>query len=507
MVPNTSIILTYQHSSEREPLFYACLSNLSRLLGNDAEICVHEVGPKRHLELPPKYKYLYTPYSGIFHRAWALNRGVKKLSTGSMLVLMDSDLIVSPSWAQEILTCKTPSIAWQQLKLLDQEGTKTYLGSRYLNDLTIYKTKHPSMGGAAGGAMIIPRELFYSLKGIPEDFLGSWGGEDNVFWAKLIRLGYKLGKFNSTIYHLHHSPSTPRITEIQRKAIPMLQWKAQEWKKYIDIVGDSWGSASPQEYKTPGIKTVSNASGIKLTIAMLSWLRYEKLLETLNSLYSTLTIPINLTLMVQGEENLTTPQRREVRTLANKFAGNDLFFTKGNIGTGPARKLLLNRALNHFHTPYINLGDDDTTYTPGSIENAIKLLDKDQSIGVCSIRYKPRMYKLDSQTNPWELRAFDAIKPLEDVDCTGSASAFIRRDVFDLCSIDPYYSIGNWDLDLFLQIRSIGWRIVNYQKDPSMQAINNWGGCKKYKAARMNRAGINRSVKYFKEKWVLRRSV
>jgi len=507
MVCRTSIIIPYQHSKEREPLFYACLSNLLSLLGNSVEICIHEVGPEKHLNIPKKCKYLYTHYKGVFHRAWAINRGVRKLASGKMLLIMDGDLIVPHEWTEEILTYDKIAIAWSRLYLLNKEGTDQYLNSRYINNLNVYKTKNPSMGSAAGGAMIIPKSIFFKVKGIPEDFYGSWGGEDNVFWSKLIRLGYKIDRFKSTIHHLDHSRSTPRVAKIQQKTVPMLQWKGREWSKYIALIENSWGAKVPEEKALPNFNTVSKASGIKLTIAMLSWLRYEKLINTLKSLHSTLTIPINLTLMVQGKELLTTSQRREIRSLANKFAGNDLFFTNGNIGTGPARDILVRRALNHFYTPYINLGDDDTTYTPNSIENAIKFLDNDHSVGVCSIRYKPRMYKLDSQTNPWELRAFDAIKPMEDVDCTGSASAFIRREVFDICSIDPFYSIGNWDLDLFLQIRSIGWRIVNYQKDDSMQAINDWGGCKAYKAARLNRVGIGRSVKYFKEKWVLRRSV
>ena len=507
MVCKASIILPFQWSAEREALFYACLSNLVRLLGNDVEICVHEVGPERHLDLPSKYKYLYTRYKGVFHRAWALNRGVRKLATSNKLVIMDSDLIVSYSWIKEMLDCKTQSIAWGKLSLLNKEGTKIYLGSIYIDRLKIKQTKSPSMGSAAGGAMIVPKKLFYNIGGIPEDFMGSWGGEDNAFWAKLIQTGHKIGRFKSEIFHLDHSKSTPRVSNIQKKVVPMLQWKKVQWRKYIDLVGNSWGNTSPETYKTPNVEIVSKESGIKLTIAMLSWLRYDKLISTLNSLYNTLTIPINLVLMVQGSELLLTSQRRTIRSLANKFAGNDLFFTKGNIGTGPARSILVKRALNRFHTPYINLGDDDTTYTKGSVESAIETLENDRSIGVVSIRYKDKIYVLDSQHNPYDLLPTVVRSDKDEVDCTGSASAFIRREVFDLCEIDSFYIIGYWDLDLFLQIRSIGWKIVNCETFEGMKAINNWGGSIEYRKARTNKVNILKGRAHFKSVWGLRKTI
>lgn len=507
MVCRASIILTYQHSREREPLFYACLANLIKLLGNNVEICVHEVGPDRYLDLPQKIKYLYTYYTGIYHRAWALNRCVKKLATCEYLVLMDSDLIVSPRWCEEVLTFDSQAIAWQRLHLLNEEGTKTYLGMSYIDRSKIKQIKHPSMGSAAGGALFISKKLFYDVCGIPEDFMGSWGGEDNAMWAKLVHTGHKIGKFTSDIYHLHHSPSTPRVTDIQRKVIPMLLWKKKQWNNYIQQVGASWGLSNPESFNSPDISTVTRSSDIKLTIAMLSWLRYDKLINTLDSLYNTLTIPINICLMVQGEEKLTTQQRKYIRSLVNKFEGNDLFFTKGNIGTGPARSILVNRALNKFNTPYINLGDDDTTYTPNAVENAIELLDNDRSIGVCSIRYKEKIYVLDSQHNPYDLLPTTVKSTKNDVDCTGSASAFIRREVFNLCKIDTFYIIGYWDLDLFLQVRSLGWRIVNYAKDKNMRAINNWGGNKEYRKARTNREQILIGRKHFKTIWNLRKTI
>jgi GT2 family glycosyltransferase len=502
-----SIVLTYQHTEERLKLFYACLTSVLEHIAGRAEICVHEVGTKRHLRLPARVKYKFTKYSGVYHRAWALNRCVKTLSKGDMLILMDSDLIVTQEWAEEILSTTTQSIAWGKLSILSESGTTTYLNTSYIDRSKIERIKSPSMGSAAGGAMIVPRALFYSVKGIPEDFMGSWGGEDNAFWAKLTHLGNKIGKFTSEIFHLHHSNSTPRVHHIQRKVVPMLLWNSKQWNKHIELIHDSWGLEVPGDYTSPSISFVSSFSAPRITFAMLSWLRYDKLLNTLEKLYDTLTIPANIVLMVQGAEKLEPEQRRAIRVLAGRFEGKDVFFTNGNIGTGPARRELVRRATNRYYTPYINLADDDTTYTPGSVEAALDLLDEDQSLGVVGIRYKPRMYMLNSQLDPTHLSAIDGKKPIEYVDCTGSASAFIRREVFDTCKIDPFYKIGNWDLDLFLQVRSVGWRMVNYKAFPQMHAINDYGGEWEYRKVRLNRVGINKSSKYFKKKWGLAKAV
>ena len=129
------------------------------------------------------------------------------------------------------------------------------------------------------------------------------------------------------------------------------------------------------------------------------------------------------------------------------------------------------------------------------------------SIGIVGIRYKPKIYLLDSHTDPKVLAPFNATKDLEFVDSTGSASAFMRREIFDTCRIDPSYIIGQWDLDLCLQARAVGWKIANYKAFPEMKAMNKWGGCAEYRRARRNREAIRNSIKRMKQKWGLRKAV
>lgn len=501
-----SIIIPYQHLPERESLFYACLENLLRLC-RGFEICIHEVGPSPHLNVPRRCKYLFTKFNGVFHRAWAINRGVKELATGDILILMDGDLIITRKWVDEVLNCDPPSAAWGRINWLSEEGTRKYLKTRSIDDGSIERTRTPSRGGAAGAATAIRRDLFFNVSGIPEDFAGSWGGEDNAFWAKLSQLDYKFKSFKCTITHLYHPKSTPQVRSIQKKVLPMLYWTRSQWKEYVRMVGSDWGLENPDIVIKPSFNYISTIRDARLTIAMLSWLRFDKLINTLTSHLETITIPVNLVLMIQGSENLNKKQKRRVKDLANQFSMSDVFFTKGNIGTGPARKALLSRTLRRFQTEYINLADDDTTYTDGSVEEILRILDEDPSIGVAGIRYKGNVYKLDSVFNPTTFRITEAEHPVEVVDSTGSASAFIRRDVFNLCRIDPTYIIGEWDIDLFMQARAVGWKMVNVQTFPEMGAVNDYGGPPEYKKARLNRKEIKNSVNYFKQKWGLDRAL
>lgn len=488
-----SVIIPYQHLPERESLLYRCIESLVLSSNGQLEICIHEVGEEPKLNLPSKYKYLFTEYQGVFHRAWAINRGVKKLATKEMLILMDGDLIVTPEWYQEVIECDCPSVGWGRINSLDAHGE-------------IEKSKTPSKGSAAGGITIIPHQLFLDLSGIPEDFIGSWGGEDNAFWSKLTSLGYPFRSLSSTITHLYHPKTTPRIRKIQKKALPMFYWNSGQWKDHVEASTETFGSRIPSD-KTISNDFVSEKSDAKLTIAMLSWIRPDKLIKTLTKLDETLTIPINLVLMVQGSEILSNGQKRVIKELASRFYRKDVFFTQGNIGTGPARHHLQKRALTRFSVPYFNFGDDDTYYTSGSVEAAIRLMDNDRSIGVVSIRYKPKVYRLDNQLCPRVLSPVAATSSVEYVDSTGSASAIIRREVFDLCSVDPEYKLGQWDLDFFLQARSVGWKVVNYKSFSGMRAINDFGGSAEYRAGRMNRGKINESIKRFKQKWGLLKAV
>jgi len=238
------------HSIERLPLLMKAIKALS----DEVEVCVIEIGKKQHftgwissLFYGKKYKYKFVKYdSDIMHRGWAMNVGVRELSTGSKLILMDADVIVSPDWIKEIQECDYPAVAWGSMYYLTEESTQRFLNNDFLepqfdSQVVFEKIKTPALLGPAGGITIIDRKLFYEVKGVPENFEGTWGGEDNVLFSKLILFGYPFKHLKSRVSHLYHSKSTPRNMNILLFAREMLRWTKEDWDVELEKIGDNWG--------------------------------------------------------------------------------------------------------------------------------------------------------------------------------------------------------------------------------------------------------------------------
>ena len=232
-----SVIMPYMHSVERLPL----LMETIKALPNEVEICILEIGKKQCLDLDKKYKYKFVKYNSIFHRGWAMNVGVRELSSGSKLILMDADVIVTPIWIKEIQECNFPAVAWGSMYYLTEESTQSFLNNDLSKPIKFEKIKTPALLGPAGGITIIDRKLFYEIKGFPENFEGTWGGEDNVLFSKLINYGYPFRHLKSQVSHLYHSKSTPRNMEILLFAREMLRWSKKDWDIELKKIGDRWG--------------------------------------------------------------------------------------------------------------------------------------------------------------------------------------------------------------------------------------------------------------------------
>jgi GT2 family glycosyltransferase len=237
--------MPYKHSPERYEILMACLNEIQDAC--DIEVCLHEIGTAK-TDVPSPYKeasfkYLFTYDDYIFDRAWALNRGAKHIATGDRIVLMDADILLTPDWFDEVRNCNGPSIAYGSMYYMSKESTNKFLESGIFNPEIEAKRKirKPSILGAAGGVTCMPREVLFNVKGIPEDFRGSWGGEDNAFMLKLIAYGYKVSIFESLVYHLSHDRTTPSNMKVLQKIYKMNKWSKKNWIDHTKSVGDNWG--------------------------------------------------------------------------------------------------------------------------------------------------------------------------------------------------------------------------------------------------------------------------
>jgi hypothetical protein len=211
-------------------------------LPKDTEICVAEIGRERHIKKLSGCKYRFFEYNNnINHRGWALNLGVKKISTGNKLILLDADIIVNPYWYEEVKKCKFPAVAWGTMHYLNKDSTKRVLKDDLSEPIIAEKVKYPRLDGPAGGISVIDREIFYKIKGVPENFENTWGGPDNTFFAKLRSYGYPFKCLRSSVIHLYHTKNTPRNLNIALKARDMLRWSKEQWDKELERIGDNWG--------------------------------------------------------------------------------------------------------------------------------------------------------------------------------------------------------------------------------------------------------------------------
>ncbi len=191
-----SIIIPFMYNGDRWDIFNAsiqCLYEHTKDYEN-IEIVVHETAPTRFIDQKfiNKYNivYGYSKWDNHFHRGWSLNVAARHLASGDIFTFFDADLLINKTWVMELLKCTKGDIkiGWGKMKNLTRSSTLYYLNTGQIyNDLE--RTRLPSSHGAGGGINIISKDIFYKIKGWPEEFT-SYGGEDNVYNFKLHSLGY-----------------------------------------------------------------------------------------------------------------------------------------------------------------------------------------------------------------------------------------------------------------------------------------------------------------------------
>lgn len=245
---------------------------------------------------------------------------------------------------------------------------------------------------------------------------------------------------------------------------------------------------------------VYNSDEVLVTIVMLSYIRYESLLRTLDNLSSIFSFKANIALTVQGARRLDADWRKRIEDKCKKFNDYDLVFTEKNHGTGVPRQKTLHRGLK-FGTPYIMFTDDDMIFRKGSAEALICMLKQHHDIGGAAVSCNPN-YEVHVQNGNWVRPVpISPIKPTF-VDAMGSATSIMRREVFDTCDYDPQYYIGFGDFDLCFQIRKAGWRLVVLGFN-ALKATNTGRDINtpEYVKTRRNKTHINNSRNAFKNKW------
>lgn len=235
-----------------------------------------------------------------------------------------------------------------------------------------------------------------------------------------------------------------------------------------------------------------------VSIVMLSWLRYEKLIKILNHFIDTVNFPMNIALRVQGSERVDKELRNRIMEALDGFNEFHVSFREKNHGSGQPRWEMLQEA-KKFRTPYIAFTDDDMIFPKGSYEAKVSLL-----------KSRPKLGAVASWCSPgyaaWNIVGKNLLNrpprsPFDYVNACGSATTIMRSSVFENCDYDKGYVVGWGDFDLCMQLRKQGWRIAILAL-PELKAVN-WvaGDPPEYRQTRYNSNHAANSAARFLKKW------
>jgi hypothetical protein len=233
---------------------------------------------------------------------------------------------------------------------------------------------------------------------------------------------------------------------------------------------------------------------------MLSWLRVEKLIRTLEILGKNVEVNAHLDLRVQGSEKLSDSEKSRILDLASKFTSNDVSFTEGNEGTARPRKEQLKKFLNDYKdVEYLMFADDDVEFTPEAIPAGVNYLMAHPFVGGVGIWHKENGF-VEVKSDKIRINSIQLQNGANEVSVLGSGHSIFRREALSNIEIDEDYYIGAWDWDMTLQMSRQDWKLVILKSD-RFRAYNHGGGTKEYNGARHNKEREKGTVKKFKTKF------
>jgi GT2 family glycosyltransferase len=237
-----------------------------------------------------------------------------------------------------------------------------------------------------------------------------------------------------------------------------------------------------------------------ITVAIVSWLLEERLIKTLKSIPKTTSLPLNLCLNVQGDEQVTSETRKRIVEAASGFVEKDIYFSTGNGGIAPPRATNLKRAAK---TPYVFMSDNDMDYAPGTLDAELHFLQVNQDFSMVDIMHNQLVYHRRVEGTNVSCISIESVKePYIEVDLIGGTSQLIRQEVALIPDIiDTRYFIGSWDFDFSMNVRKAGWKIATLT-DRNLRALNDRNmRSSKYVKTKTNNETIQRGRRLFESKW------
>jgi GT2 family glycosyltransferase len=408
-----------------------------------------------------------------------------QVATGRFLLTLDNDQYITPRTTHALMTTEGDVIGVEGWSM-DEGG--------WAFDI---KDKRGPLAYVGGGGMLVKKKVAEAIGYLSEEYAPAWFSDPD-FCFKAAEAGYTIAhQPYSAITHLGH-----KTINVQKDFDSQAAWDrshkifVKKWQKRLAEGGEV---VSPVE-----IANIIRQTNPIIMFYMLSWLRHDYLMATLQSLVQTLRLPVYFNLRVQGAENIDEKMRHQIEHICSNFSKYKVQFTNNNEGTaGPRKKMINDFVINYPEIEYICLADDDVTFTDYSIEKSVALLEKNKTLGGVGIPHKGWGFYLHETDTHRRLARAELVEGITHVDVLGSGHSVFRRDAFRSVEVDTDYFVGAWDWDLTFQMTVSGeWKLAILNL-PGMRSHNKGGGPADYRRVRSNKDNNKKVVNRFNEKFKL----
>ena len=477
--PNLSYVVVYKDQSE---ITNNCLKLIEENKKCNDELILVDNGSQEPCAHMAGTKYLRNDHNlgCIIGR----NQGMKAAS-GRFLLTLDNDQYLSPRTVHSLMVTEGDVVGvegWSMdeqgwaFDIADKKGPLAYVG---------------------GGGMLVKKEVAEQVEYLSEEFAPAWFSDPD-FCFKAKRAGFTIGhQPYSAITHLKH-----KTINTQKDFDPNEAWQRshqiflKKWKQYLL-------DSNPVVPNRLVAELVKRKEPVIL-FYMLSWLRWDYLIKTLESLTTTLRLPVYFKLRVQGAEQLNNGLKERINSLCAKFKKHKVLYTYNNQGTAGPRKEMVSDFLGNFpDIDYICLADDDVTFSDYSVERAVAFLEENPEMAGVGIPHKGWGFYLKENDKVRRLDRANLVNGVTYVDVLGSGHSIFRKQVFRDVEIDEEYFVGAWDWDLTFQMTSSQkWKLAILNLD-GMWSKNVGGGPAEYRKVRSNKEQGKQAVNRFNEKFKL----
>lgn len=181
-------------------------------------------------------KKIFIKNKNMFNKGLGYNIGVEN-AKNDILFFCDADILILKirfEDALDYLIDKNYDVVdpYEYVYYLNKKDTEIIIKNKFMNIDELRPTKRLKSGVISGGCFFIKKKCFNEVKGFDDRIYG-YGHEDDVFDLKIIKLGYKITRFeNGSSIHMFH-PIQPKSKYFSR-----LNENKKIWLKYINMSVD-----------------------------------------------------------------------------------------------------------------------------------------------------------------------------------------------------------------------------------------------------------------------------